>query len=405
MRSPLIKKAVLFLSGCGLSWAGLPLALDGQFLCGQACSPWLDSAAYPSSQQDSAAASAPSGGLRVSQEVQLTGDSSWVDTGIDVHTGEHVVVTATGKLRYADQQTDTAPAGIARGFKDLLRILPFNGAGRGAVIGRIGDQGTSEPFLIGAKRDLVSPVSGRLSIGINQLSSDPGDGTYSLRIEIYPADANTLLYTAKAVSSMRGVGDDLFSRIPRRISDKAGDPGDMVNFLIIGSQAAMEKVFTASGWVKVDANAKETVLNGLLASMSKESYLTMPMSPLYLFGRQQDYGWAHAEPISVVASRNHLRIWKAPFEVNRRTLWVGAATHDIGFEKDQRNNRLTHKIDPNIDLERDYVEKTLRSTGLVAELTYVLPPDPMQEAKTATGGSFHSNGRVLVLKLGEPSER
>jgi hypothetical protein len=29
----------------------------------------------------------------------------------------------------------------------------------------------------------------------------------------------------------------------------------------------------------------------------------------------------------------------------------------------------------------------------------------MKEAKTATGGSFHSNGRVLVLKLGEPSER
>jgi hypothetical protein len=405
MRSPLIKKAALFLSVCSLSWASLPLALDAEFLRGQASSPWLDSAAHRSSEQDSAAASAPSGRLRVSQEVQLTGDSSWVDTGIDVHTGEHVVVTATGKLRYADQQTDTAPAGMARGFKDLLRILPFNGAGRGAVIGRIGDQDTSQPFLIGAKRDLVSPVSGRLSIAINQLSSDTGDGTYSLRIEIYPADAHTVLYTAKAVSSMRGVGDDLFSRIPRRISDKAGDPGDMVNFLIIGSQDAMEKVFTAAGWVKVDANVKETVLNGFLASVSKESYLTMPMSPLYLFGRQQDYGWAHAEPISVVASRNHLRIWKAPFEVNRRTLWVGAATHDIGFEKDQRNNRLTHKIDPDIDLERDYVEKTLTSTGLVAERTYVLPADPMKEAKTATGGSFHSNGRVLVLKLGEPSER
>jgi hypothetical protein len=25
----------------------------------------------------------------------------------------------------------------------------------------------------------------------------------------------------------------------------------------------------------------------------------------------------------------------------------------------------------------------------------------MQEAKTATGGSFHSNGQVLVMKLGE----
>jgi hypothetical protein len=396
MRSPVIKKAVLFLSVCALSWARLTLALDAH------SSPSFDSAAHPSSEQDSPATS---GRLRVSQEVQLTGDSSWVDTGIDVHPGEHVVVTATGKLRYADQPTDTAPTGIARGFKDLLRILPFNGAGRGAVIGRIGDQDTSQPFLIGAKRDLVSPVSGRLSIGINQLSSETGDGTYSVRIEIYPPDANTLVYTAKAVSSMRGVGDDLFSRIPRRISDKAGDPGDMVNFLIIGSQDAMERVFTAAGWVKVDANIKETVLNGFLESMSKESYLTMPMSPLYLFGRQQDYGWAHAEPISVVASRNHLRIWKAPFEVNRRTLWVGAATHDIGFEKDQRNNRLTHKIDSNIDLERDYVEKTLTSTGLVAERTHVLPSGPIQTAKTATGGSFHSDGQVLVLKLGEPSQR
>jgi hypothetical protein len=179
----------------------------------------------------------------------------------------------------------------------------------------------------------------------------------------------------------------------------------MVNFLIVGTQDEMEKVFTAAGWVKVDADVKATLLHGFLESMSKESYLTMPMSPLYLFGRQQDYGWAHAEPISVVASRNHLRVWKAPFEVRGQTLWVGAATHDVGFEKDQRNNGLTHKIDPDIDLERDYVEKTLSSTGLVSEVTHILPENPMQEAKTATGGSFHSNGKVLVLKLGDTSPK
>jgi hypothetical protein len=355
--------------------------------------------------QDSTAASTSSGNIRVSQEIQLTGDSSWADTGIDVQAGEHVVAFASGTLRYADQQTATTPAGIARGFKDLLRNLPLNEAGRGAIIGRIGDQDTSQPFLIGAKRELVSPISGRLSLGINQLSSDTGDGTYSVRIEIYAADANAVHYTAKAVPSMPGVDNNLFSKIPRRIADKVGDPGDMVNFLIIGNREAMEKVFTTAGWVKVDANVKETVLNGLLASMSKESYLTMPMSPLYLFGRHQDYGWAHAEPISVVSSRNHLRIWKAPFEVNGRTLWVGAATHDVGFDKDQRNNGLTHKIDPDIDLEREYVEKTLASTGLVEEVAHVLPQNPMREAKTATGGSFHSNGQVLVLKLGEPSQK
>ena len=173
----------------------------------------------------------------------------------------------------------------------------------------------------------------------------------------------------------------------------------MVNFLILGDEDAMKKVFTTAGWVKVDANVQTTLVEGVIASFSKESYLTMPMSQLYLFGRPQDYGWAHAEPIKVVASRNHLRVWKAPFTVNGQVLWVGAATHDIGFEKDQRNNSITHKIDPDIDLERNYVEKTLSSTGLVSEVTHFLPENPMLEAKTATGGSFHSNGQVLVLKL------
>jgi len=197
------------------------------------------------------------------------------------------------------------------------------------------------------------------------------------------------------------VDASVFAKFPRRISDRDGNPGDMVNFLILGSEDTMQKAFTAAGWVKVDADVRGTVLRGILESISKESYLTMPMSPLYLFGRSQDYGWAHAEPIKVVASRNHLRIWKAPFQVEGQTLWLGAATHDIGFERDQRNDGVTHKIDPDIDLERDYVEKTLASTGLVAEVTHVLPADALKEARTATGGSFHSDGRVLILKLNQ----
>src|SRR5438046_1392016 len=178
----------------------------------------------------------------------------------------------------------------------------------------------------------------------------------------------------------------------------------MVNFLILGSEAAMQRVFTTAGWVRVDADVKDTVLHGIIDSLSKEAYLTMPMSQLYPFGRAQDYGWAHAQPLSVVRSRNHLRIWKAPFTINGETLWVGAATHDIGFERDERNNGVTHKIDPDIDLERDYLEKTLCGTGLVSQVFHFLPANPMKEARTATGGSFHSNGQVLVLKLAESAK-
>jgi hypothetical protein len=339
----------------------------------------------------------PAGKRRLTQDVQLTGDQIWVDTGITVQPGEHIVATVTGKVHYSDSQDDSTAAGLTRGFKDLIRILPYNGAGRGAVIGRVGDASFAQPFLIGAKCNVISYLGGVLSVGINQMSIDTGDGNYSVHVEVFPPDATFL--SVKQVDTLPGIDPALFSKIPRRIGDKAGDPGDMVNFLIIGNEDAMKNVFTSAGWVHVDADVKATFLHGFMESMSKESYLTMPMSILYLFGRPQDYGWAHAEPIQVVASRNHLRIWKAPFEVNGQMLWVGAATHDIGFERDQRNNGLTHKIDPDIDLERNFVEKTLTSTGLVAQVEHYLPDNPMKTAKTATGGEFHSDGHVLVLKL------
>jgi LssY C-terminus len=382
-------KLPVFLAASLVVAAIFPARLSAQLVRQDASQPQQ---ATPTSQP-------PTGKRRVSQEVQITGDQTWVSTGINVLPGEHVVANVTGNMHYADNPTDAGPEGLTRNFKDLIRILPYNAAGRGAVIGRVGDASTAQPFLIGSHCNVISYSGGLLSVGLNQMSIDTGDGTYTVHVEIYAPDPG---FTAlKQVDSMPGVDGVLFSKIPRRVADKAGDPGDMVNFLVIGTEAQMQKTFTTAGWVKVDADVKDTFLHGFMQSMSKESYLTMPMSQLYLFGRPQDYGWAHAGPIQVVASRNHLRIWKAAFEVGGQTLWVGAATHDIGFEKDQRNNGLTHKIDPDIDLERNYVEKTLCSTGLVVAVEHYLPDNPMKEAKTATGGSFHSDGHVVVMKLAE----
>ncbi|HZV59653.1 MAG TPA: LssY C-terminal domain-containing protein, partial [Candidatus Eremiobacteraceae bacterium] len=353
----------------------------------------------PAANASPVSAKTPAGKLRTSEEVQITGDKLWADTAIDVQPGEHIVISTSGKLRYSDAKEDNGPDGLPRGFKDLIRILPFNSAGRGALIGRIGDAETAQPFLLGAQREVVAPVGGRFSVGINESQNDLSEGVYKVRIEIYAPDATFKSVATKAVKSIAGVDTPLFSKIPRRVADKDGKPGDMVNFLILGSEDAMKNIFTSAGWVKVDADAKDSFLRGIIDSLSKESYVTMPMSQLYLFGRGQDYGWAHAEPLKVVSTRNHLRLWKAPFQVNGETIWVGAATHDIGFERDQRNDNVTHKIDPDIDLERDYVEKTLLSTGQIAEVSHFTPENPLKEAHTATGGTFHSNGQVLILKL------
>ncbi len=100
-----------------------------------------------------------------------------------------------------------------------------------------------------------------------------------------------------------------------------------------------------------------------------------------------------------IHSHHHIRIWKAPFQVQGQPLWVGAGTHDIGIEKDQRNGTLTHKIDPDAGSEREYIGSTLKETGEAAKFMYLTPSQPVKEAKTATGGSFRSDGRTLIIIL------
>ncbi len=334
--------------------------------------------------------------------VQAGGD--WVDTGIDVGAGAKLKVTARGSIQYSDATQAAGPEGLPRGWKDLLRVMPLNSAGRGALIGRIGDDGVSQAFLIGASKEFSAGRAGRLYLAVNQMGGDSGDGSYSASVVVeepgQAAAPAAQIDKLPLTPSFEGITAETFDKIPRRVSDNEGHLGDMVNFLILGPEKDMRQAFTAAGWVQVDKTTKDAILHGLLATLSKDEYTAMPMSELFLFGRAQDFGMAHAEPFQVVASRNHLRLWKAPFEVNGQTLWVGAATHDIGFEKDDRNGGVTHKIDPEIDKERAYVGESLSATGLVERIAFMMPRNPVKDSNTASGGGFRTDGRILVMALG-----
>ena len=342
----------------------------------------------------------PAGQARISRDISLNPGDLWTTTDIELQPGERAVFTSTGTGHCAGESDAFGPAGIPRGFRDLLRILPVQ-AGRGALLGRIGDADIALPFAIGSSSERIATAAGTLAFGINRADSDACTAGFTVHVDVFPPRGGARTVVAQRVDAIDGVDETLLAAVPRRIHDRQGNPGDMVNFLILGSEAAMQRVFKSAGWVTVDADVRGAIVSGVLDSLSKEAYLTLPMSQLYLFDRAQDYGWAHAEPIKVAASRHHLRVWRAPNTVAGATLWAGAATHDTGFERDQRNNGITHKIDPDIDLERSYVEKTLTRTGVVSQFTYVTPRDPLREAKTATGGTFYSDGRVLVLRLDE----
>jgi len=250
----------------------------------------------------------------------------------------------------------------------------------------------------------TAPVAGRLFLGINQSMKDAAGATGSFQVKIKVMNevvsvADAMVVGGPAETPMLSITPALLDSIPRRVTDQNHSPGDVVNILIVGSEDEVVEAFTTAGWVKVDKSVENAVFAGLMDTLEKKDYLTMPMSTLYLFDRPQDYGFAHAEPVRVVMSRNHLRVWKSTYLVEGRTLWCVAATHDIGFERDQRNNGVTHKIDPAIDGEREYVNQTLSGTGLVEARGHVVPTNPVTEAKTATGGGFHTDGRVLVLVL------
>ena len=341
----------------------------------------------------------PPAGRKKSYDLAVDG-KSWLDTAIPVVAGEHLSIAATGSLTLADNRPVTA-AGLDRGWKDLLRQFPLNDAKTGQLIGRISDLGASVPFAIGASADAIMPTGGHLYLRANLTDDLAGTGSFQVTVRPTATAAVSPQHPATPIAApISGLlSPQLFATIPRRIGDQAGNPGDMVNFGLIGTEAQIRAAFKNAGWVAVDKNTQSAVLHGLLSTLSHQAYVEMPMSTLFLFGRPQDLSFARADPLTVAAERHHLRIWKSTETVDGQPLYVGSATHDIGFERDQRNGGTTHKIDPQIDTERKFLVDSFDAAGNFSSAAYVTPADPLRTAKTATGGSFFSDGRIAVMQL------
>jgi hypothetical protein len=327
-------------------------------------------------------------------------DASWVDSGIDVAAGEVLNFEAKGEFTLGGGAKVVGPEGVERGFKDLLRIFPLNSAKTGELIGRVSSVEASYPFEIGAASDVTMPTSGRMFLRVN--ASDDLEATGEFKVKIKPGKAEEAAVgrgTAVDLDVSRQISPAMFTHIPRRVGDESGNPGDMVNFALVGTKAQVEAAFKAAGWVQVDKTVEDAVVHGILSTLGHEAYTEMPMSTLYLFGRPQDLSFARGDPLKIAAERHHLRVWQAEQTVSGVPMWVGSATHDVGFETDQRNGNVTHKIDPKVDGERDFLLQSFDAAGVFSSAAYVTPADPVREAHTATGGEFTSDGRIAVMRL------
>ena len=314
---------------------------------------------------------------------------------IHIAAGAVPAVPAAGNSLTANSTTANSPASTSS--QTSASATPTPAASSTATVAPAQD---IKSKLASAAQVFLSGQFGTGAAPTTASSSAVPAGSDAVSPASAPAASTSPAATLKVSSGKldSGLEKDI-DGLPRRVNDEFQNQGDMVNFVLVGSEQQVKDALDAAGWRIADTDNKEAVLKAVLETYQKKDYLQMPMSTLYLFGRKQDYGYELAQAYSVVASRHHFRIWKAPVTWNGQAMWAGAGTHDIGFEKDQRNGKVTHKIDPAVDGERDNIGQTLQTASKVKSLYYYLPPDPVQGAKNATGGGYHSDGRILVVVL------
>jgi hypothetical protein len=211
-------------------------------------------------------------------------------------------------------------------------------------------------------------------------------------------NGDSLVQTAKLLGTKDSVSElrEMINFLPSRTVDGQGREGDMLNLIFIAKGDDLEAAFERAGWVKTD-RSKPAIFWHLLRQ--RKHYVKLPMSRLYVFGRAQTYSYALPDPASIVARRHHIRIWKTDYQMDGTPIWVGAATHDIALQIEITKLRIGHRIDPQVDAERDFIAGNLADTRLVTHEDYLHCVDPVFKGQTATGGTYYSDSRMLLVDL------
>jgi hypothetical protein len=189
---------------------------------------------------------------------------------------------------------------------------------------------------------------------------------------------------------------NLLSGAPQRVQSKSKKPGDPLNLIMIGSSEQVLAAFKQAGWSEAGKLGTKSAVGTVRAMASDNGLGNAPVSQLYLFGRVEDL--AFEKTLNTFMKRHHLRLWRTQIATpDGRQIWIGASTHDIGL--DVHFGVVSHEIDPDLDVERTKVGADLMAGGLVTAETLVSRPNPLTEGKTATGGTWKTDGQLLVVEL------
>ncbi|WP_347108982.1 LssY C-terminal domain-containing protein [Paenarthrobacter sp. S56] len=176
--------------------------------------------------------------------------------------------------------------------------------------------------------------------------------------------------------------------------------GDPVNAALLGTERQIHAIMRRAGWTMADdvtfASSRRIVSSTIL----RQSYEQAPVSPLYLFDRQQDFAYQQ-EVDNNPGKRHHVRFWRCPegwmLPGGHKVDWLAAGTYDRSVGFSLFTLQITHKIEQNTDVERDHIVRTV-SEGEPAVRVHVIKDfSTGYHSRNGGGDSISTDGDLPVV--------
>lgn len=127
---------------------------------------------------------------------------------------------------------------------------------------------------------------------------------------------------------------------------------EAINFIFLAKDDQdIIKLFKNSWWEIADKLSIKSIKKMLDALLDKNKYESAPMTPLYLNKKIQDYWFQKLTDKKDIKYRHHIRVWKSDIKINDKYIYLWVWVYDDWL----KYLWITHKIDPNLDKEREYI--------------------------------------------------
>ncbi len=151
-------------------------------------------------------------------------------------------------------------------------------------------------------------------------------------------------------------------------SEDGQDQGDPLNIVMIGNRADVFSALIRRGWAQSEITYSKSAIKTTKSFLIGAGYLYSPISPLYVYERVQDIGLQKSR--SSINRRNHMRLWRTPYNFRGEEVYIGQISRDIGVKFSKRTV-VTHAIDPDVDDTRDGLAGDLAYSQALAKIAWV----------------------------------